>query len=290
MLFLLVVAVLNSAVTAQNVNRIIGGEECCPHSQPWQVALYYFDLFYCGGVLINECWVLTAAHCYMTNIQIRLGAHNLTSYGDMEQVTFAEKNFTHCGFNNTTYDNDIMLLKLASRARINPTIQVIPLAVDMVEVGTICLTSGWGTMTSLVETYPEVLQCVNVSVVSEVICVESYTEDEITSNMLCAGNAEGGRDSCQGDSGGPLVCDSVLHGITSWGHRPCGEPNKPGIYTRVVNYISWIQEIMDSETLIAISSPFLHVLSFPAPVTWKIQQPCGYYELGMKQVFVGDVL
>lgn len=46
----------------------------------------------------------------------------------------------------------------------------------------------------------------------------------------------------QGDSGGPLVCDSKLYGVTSWGHTPCGEPNHPGVYTKVCNYLTWIKE------------------------------------------------
>ncbi|XP_053307522.1 transmembrane protease serine 9-like [Spea bombifrons] len=248
MLLLFIAALLGPAAKAHAVNRIIGGEECDSHSQPWQVALYYFDVFICGGVLIHESWVLTAAHCYMSNIQVRLGAHNLKMVEDFEQLTYAEKQFCHSDFNTVTYDSDIMLLKLASPATLNQNIQTIPLPWQVAEEGTNCLTSGWGTTTSPDERYPDVLQCVNITVVSMSVCQERYPNDVITDNMLCAGVVEGGKDSCQGDSGGPLVYDSVLQGITSWGERPCGEPNKPGIYTKVFNYINWISDIMERET------------------------------------------
>uniref|UniRef100_A0A8C5QCT2 Peptidase S1 domain-containing protein n=1 Tax=Leptobrachium leishanense TaxID=445787 RepID=A0A8C5QCT2_9ANUR len=244
MIFVLVAALLGSAVTGQNIDRIVGGEECEPTSHPWQVALFYFDAFFCGGVLINECWALTAAHCNMTNIQVRLGAHNILIPGEYDQYTFAEDRFPHPDFNETTYDNDIMLLKLASPAVIGQYVQSILLPGVEVEEGTSCTTSGWGTTTSPMETYPDVLQCVNVMTMSD--CQQYYPEDIITDNMLCAGILEGGRDACQGDSGGPLICDLVLHGITSWGHRPCAELNKPGIYTKVTRYMEWISQTIEA--------------------------------------------
>ncbi|KAM4703008.1 trypsin-like [Rhinophrynus dorsalis] len=229
-------------VNGQHYNRIIGGKECVANSQPWQCSLHYFDQHVCGGTLIDKSWVLTAAHCQLPSLQIRLGDHNLNVYEGKEQFTYAEKICPHKSFNPHTYDNDIMLLKLPSPVTLNAYVQTIPLGCPAVADGTNCLVSGWGTTTSPEETFPEVLQCVAISAVSQSVCQQSYATDDITDNMLCAGVMEGGKDSCQGDSGGPLVCDSKLHGITSWGNIPCAEQNKPGIYTKVCNYMNWIQE------------------------------------------------
>lgn len=69
--------------------------------------------------------------------------------------------------------------------------------------------------------------------------------------MLCAGDTRSGgnqanlHDACQGDSGGPLVCESDRHmtlvGIISWGIG-CGQKDVPGVYTKVANYLDWIQD------------------------------------------------
>ncbi|KAF6077930.1 kallikrein related peptidase 13 [Phyllostomus discolor] len=88
--------------------------------------------------------------------------------------------------------------------------------------------------------YPQTLQCANIQLRSDEECRQVYP-GRITPNMLCAGTQEGGKDSCEGDSGGPLVCNGTLYGIISWGDFPCGQPNRPGVYTRVSQYISWIQ-------------------------------------------------
>ncbi|KAM6153739.1 kallikrein-13-like isoform 2-T2 [Erethizon dorsatum] len=89
--------------------------------------------------------------------------------------------------------------------------------------------------------YPKTLQCANIPLYSDEECRRVYP-GKITTNMLCAGTKEGGKDSCEGDSGGPLVCNNTLHGIISWGDFPCGQPNRPGVYTRVSQYVSWIHE------------------------------------------------
>ncbi|XP_041601962.1 kallikrein-13 isoform X3 [Vulpes lagopus] len=89
--------------------------------------------------------------------------------------------------------------------------------------------------------YPQTLQCANIQLRSDEECRQVYP-GKITPNMLCAGTKEGGKDSCEGDSGGPLICNGTLHGIISWGDFPCGQPNRPGVYTRVSQYVLWIRE------------------------------------------------
>uniref|UniRef100_A0A8C3C2X4 trypsin n=1 Tax=Cairina moschata TaxID=8855 RepID=A0A8C3C2X4_CAIMO len=88
--------------------------------------------------------------------------------------------------------------------------------------------------------YPELLQCLKAPILSNQECQDAYP-GEITSNMICIGFLEGGKDSCQGDSGGPVVCNGELQGIVSWGIG-CALKGYPGVYTKVCNYVDWIQE------------------------------------------------
>ncbi|XP_075184683.1 trypsin-like [Anomaloglossus baeobatrachus] len=246
MALLLVAALLGSAVNAYSIERIIGGYECVPHSRPWQVALYYFDVYICGGALINEYWVLTAAHCNVSNIQVRLGEHNRYMDEGTEQFTYAIKICPHGGYCMMTYNNDIMLLKLARPAVLNEYVNIIPLcSPECLEHCDTCHISGWGTTTSPQESYPDVLMCLNVTIFSDAECQAFY--GDVTENMLCAGVREGGMDSCQGDSGGPLVCGSCICGIISWGDPVCAQPNKPGVYTKVCKYLDWINNVMENE-------------------------------------------
>ncbi|XP_036088560.1 kallikrein-13 isoform X3 [Rousettus aegyptiacus] len=96
-------------------------------------------------------------------------------------------------------------------------------------------------------TYPKTLQCADIQLRSDEECRQKYP-GKITPNMLCAGTKEGGQDSCDGDSGGPLICNGTLHGIVSWGDFPCGQPDRPGVYTRVSQYVSWIQETIENKS------------------------------------------
>ncbi|XP_069805149.1 trypsin-like [Dendropsophus ebraccatus] len=240
MSLLLVAALLGTLVDGRSYNRIIGGFECKPNSQPWQVSLHYFDQHACGGILIDETWVLTAAHCQLPSLQIRLGDHNIAEYEGTEQFSYADRMCPHPGFDPVTYDNDIMLLKLPSPVTLNENVQIIPLGCPLPPDGTKCSASGWGSTTSPDETYPSALRCVSVELIPDDTCRGAYP-GEITENMLCAGVLAGGKDTCQGDSGGPLVCNSQLSGITSWGNIPCGVANRPGVYTRICNYLNWIR-------------------------------------------------
>ncbi|XP_026634275.1 trypsin-like [Microtus ochrogaster] len=86
---------------------------------------------------------------------------------------------------------------------------------------------------------PDLLQCLNAPILSQSACQSAYP-GQITSNMICVGYLEGGKDSCQGDSGGPVVCNGQLQGIVSWGYG-CAQKNLPGVYTKVCNYVTWIK-------------------------------------------------
>ncbi|XP_027428841.1 anionic trypsin [Zalophus californianus] len=208
-------------------------------SVPYQVSLnsgYHF----CGGSLISDQWVVSAAHCYKSRIQVRLGEYNIDVQEGDEQFIDSSKVIRHPSYNSWTLDNDIMLIKLSSPAVLNTQVSTISLPSARASAGTYCLISGWGNTLSSGTNHPELLQCLDAPLLSQTQCETSYP-GKITKNMLCAGFLEGGKDSCQGDSGGPVVCKGELQGIVSWGYG-CAQKNKPGVYTRVYNYVDWIKK------------------------------------------------
>ncbi|KAM6032529.1 LOW QUALITY PROTEIN: kallikrein-14-like [Theristicus caerulescens] len=231
------VLVASTASSVAGETRVVGGMDCEPHSQPWQVAILDMYKLYCGGVLVARQWVVTAAHCTTPGVTtIRLGKHNLYTREWGEAQKMVQKLVAHPNYNPTTKDNDIMMIKLLTPVTLTSRIQPIPVASCLPEPGTTCVTSGWGAISSPEVSYPDVLQCVNVTIFSMAECRRLYP-GSITENMLCAGSLQGG------DSGGPLVCNGTLQGIVSWGMEKCGQPKRPGD-TKVCRYAQWIQKTM----------------------------------------------
>ncbi|KAG8547202.1 hypothetical protein GDO81_028853, partial [Engystomops pustulosus] len=128
--------------------KIVGGYTCPKSSVPWQVSLnagYHF----CGGSLINNLWVVSAAHCYKTSIQVRLGEHNIAVSEGTEQFINSAKIIRHTWYEPKTLDNDIMLIKLASPATLNAHVGTVALPTNCAPAGTQCLISGWGNTLSI---------------------------------------------------------------------------------------------------------------------------------------------
>ncbi|KAJ7303974.1 hypothetical protein JRQ81_011490 [Phrynocephalus forsythii] len=226
-------------------DKIIGGYDCPPHSQPWQVYLTYGDgNRWCGGSLINEEWIVSAAHCYKppSTLVAHLGEHDTTTDEGTEQHIQVAKAIPYPEYNARDIDNDIMLIKLSQPAQLNHFVHPVEISPNCPVAGAKCLVSGWGNLRTSGVEYPDVLQCLNVPIMTSSACARAYP-GAITSNMFCAGYLEGGKDSCQGDSGGPLVCDGELTGIVSWG-AGCAMRNYPGVYTTLCNYRSWIEEVL----------------------------------------------
>ncbi|XP_026543072.1 cationic trypsin-3-like [Notechis scutatus] len=247
MKFIWLVAFLGAAVAFpiddEDDDKIVGGYTCQKHSVPYQVSLFSGRHF-CGGSIINSQWIVSAAHCYKSRIQVRLGEHSLTKNDGSEQYIDSVKVIRHPKYNSRTLDNDIMLIKLSKAATLNSRVSAVRLPSSCPSSGAQCLVSGWGNTLSSGTRYPDLLQCLSIPVLSQSQCNKAYP-GQITNNMFCAGYVEGGKDSCQGDSGGPVVCNGVLQGVVSWGEG-CAQRGKPGVYTKVCNYISWIQQTIRS--------------------------------------------
>ncbi|XP_006887233.1 PREDICTED: cationic trypsin-3-like [Elephantulus edwardii] len=238
---LIILALLGAAAafSTDDDDKIVGGYTCQANSVPYQVSLnsgYHF----CGGSLINSQWVVSAAHCYKSRIQVRLGEHNIEVLEGNEQFINSAKVIRHPQYSSSKLDNDIMLIKLNTPATISSRVSTISLPTSCAATGTQCLISGWGNTLSSGTNYPELLQCLKAPVLSDAQCKAAYP-GQITSNMICLGFLEGGKDSCQGDSGGPVVCNGQLQGIVSWGYG-CAQKGKPGVYTKVCNYVNWITQ------------------------------------------------
>ncbi|KAF7474562.1 kallikrein-7 [Marmota monax] len=222
-------------------DKIIDGFPCERGSHPWQVALLKNSQLHCGGVLLDERWVLTAAHCRMSEYNVHLGSDRL---GDKSaQKIRASKSFRHPGYSTKTHANDLMLVRLNSRARLSSKVKKVDLPSSCEPPGTTCTVSGWGTTTSPDVTFPAALMCSDVQLISSKDCKKVY-KDLLGKTMLCAGVPDSKTNTCNGDSGGPLVCKGTLQGIVSWGTFPCGQPNDPGVYTQVCKFTSWIKETM----------------------------------------------
>ncbi|XP_042283134.1 chymotrypsin B-like [Thunnus maccoyii] len=222
---------------------IVNGEEAKPHSWPWQVSLQKSSgSHYCGGSLINQNWVVTAAHCPVGEYDlVVLGAHDRSSTEDVQVIGVGQA-FTHPDYNSPTrFNNDIQLIKLARPAQINRRVSPVCLAEtrDNFPPGTTCMTTGWG-WTSGNGNPATRLQQAALPLLTNSKCSQFFG---ITSKMICAG--ANGTSSCKGDSGGPLVCQKAgawtLVGVVSFGRVPC-DTMAPGVYARVTALRTWIDQ------------------------------------------------
>ncbi|XP_074511107.1 tryptase-2-like [Sebastes fasciatus] len=237
-------------------SSIIGGQDAPKGRWPGMVHLNLTDgkgvKWRCGGTILNSQWVLTAANCWEREPAplwrrsfVAVGLDKLQKAGSryMEISTV----MSNPDYNRVTYINDIALVKLKKTVRFEKN--VAPVSLDRADTfgpSSECWIVGWGykgTNDPLPD--PETLQELKISIIPHSVCKAKYPA--LTSDQLCAGGVEaGGKDACQGDYGGPLMCRAadggeVQVGIMSYGSPAgCGLPGRPGVYTKVFKYLSFI--------------------------------------------------
>ncbi|XP_030583236.1 granzyme B-like [Archocentrus centrarchus] len=234
LLVLIFVLILHDQV---HTGEIIGGHEASPHSRPYMVLLQMHRTYghpaHCGGFLLNEDFVMTAAHCHATSYKVLLGLHDFHKQNGVQHV-LVEKSFPHDDYDGDTYENDIMLLKLSSKAVFNKNVKSIVLA-DRGDdsLPQSCVVSGWGR-TKTVNHMSVKLMEANVTLIDNQQCASAM--------FYCS---QGETGPGVGDSGGPLVCgDGKAYGVVSTSSSP--NPDVPTIYryTMIPHYRDWVDSII----------------------------------------------
>lgn len=243
----LLAVLFSLSVSAANT-EIVGGQDAIAHEFPFQASIQYKSgEHFCGGSLIKPNWVLTAAHCMdipKERMQVVMGLHDRTKTEGVETFEVADIIIHHKY--SSALEFDIALIELKGNSKQTPIalneeeLRISPVKQTMVWV------SGWGMLRSGGFKLPNILQKVEVPLVSQDECNAPASYDgDIKDHMICAGFKQGGKDSCQCDSGGPLFMKSEntfsLVGIVSYGDG-CARPNKYGVYTKVNYFTSWIEQ------------------------------------------------
>lgn len=287
---------MNSGLMAEplqvvsKIPKILNGTETDISKWPWMVALVrsgfsVIDGQFCGGTLISDRWILTAAHCVIdettATVKVFVG-HTRLSEATQSDLHSISQIVIHPAYNQLTLDSDIALLELSEVTILTP-IQTLGHYSLNDRPGINATALGWGDTSSVVFDFPDTLNAVDLPLVGNELCAQRTSF--ITDNMLCAGFSTGVKDTCTGDSGGPLVVfDEASQlwyqvGITSFGVG-CEAQGDYGGYTRVKNFSDYISATICLDTeLPAAPIMDLQVAGGDVTVSWTKTTDVGGYRL-----------
>jgi len=271
-LFVLTLLILTSfSFSAAAQQKVVGGVDVDIKDYPWQIALTSSPSGsgFCGGSIIGDSWVLTAAHCVSgesaSGLYIRGGSSSsYASGGDSYSVS---QIIVHPNYSGNSHD--FALIEINGEFDYNTNVQKIDLinaneiAAGVQDGGIMATITGWGT-TSSGGSLASVLQMVEAPIVENDVACGSATDSNgnsgeyscssLDESMICAGDLiDGGEDACQGDSGGPLVVRNadntkwILIGATSWGYG-CADVIYPGVWSKVSYVLEWIDANADTNS------------------------------------------
>ncbi|KAM8782489.1 cathepsin G-like [Rhynchonycteris naso] len=225
--------------------EIIGGQEARPHSHPYMAYLQIQTAGQqsaCGGFLVQEDFVMTAAHCWGRTINVILGAHNISRQERTQQRIPVLRAIRHPGYSEQNLQNDIMLLKLQTRARRNRFVRpvALPRSQARLRPGALCTAAGWGRV-SQSRGGSDTLRDVRLKVQRDQSCSSRFGNVYKAQTQICIGDQRERKAAFRGDSGGPFVCNNVAQGIVSYGD---GTGTPPEVFTRVSSFLPWINRTM----------------------------------------------
>ncbi|CAH2315124.1 coagulation factor IX [Pelobates cultripes] len=238
-------------VTVDPDTKIVGGTDSLKGEFPWQVLLVNTNnVGFCGGSIVNEKWIVTAAHCFNIpgKFLVVAGEHNTEIKEGTEQYMKVKQIIPHPTYNATKskFINDIALLELEQPLKFNDYVRPICIGSkdftdDLLKSQYVSVVTGWGDV-RFEGGQAIILQKLTVPYIDRAICKRS-SRYSIHMNMFCAGYSDQSGDACQGDSGGPHATEYnsfwFLTGITSWGDK-CAQKDKYGVYTKLSRFTSWI--------------------------------------------------
>ncbi|XP_058381241.1 chymase-like [Diceros bicornis minor] len=223
--------------------EIIGGTECKAHSHPYvahlEIVTPQDDLVNCGGFLIRQDFVLTAACSSGRSILVTLGAHNIKEEDTWQKLEVI-KQFSHPKYEGFVVCHDIMLLKLKEQANLTLTVGTLLLLPQFcfIPPERRCWVAGWG-ITEVEESGSYTLQEVKLRLVDPQACRHFTTFDH--NLQLCVGNPRKTKSTFKGDSGGPLLCVGVAQGTVSYGWW---DAKPPAVFTQISHYRPWISGVL----------------------------------------------
>lgn len=251
----------------QRSSKVVGGNDTYLGEFPWTVSVRRSDHHHCGGVIVSNKWILTAAHCVQSrvpsNFVIRIGEYDLHKAEKSSKDYTVDKIVIHDNYSgliksSLTSINGADIALLRTKVNITMNEYAWPVCFPSNEAtsyaGLEAIVVGWGKRNEESNVFSSKLQKVRLPIIDNKICKNWFKmanrEMAINDKIICAGFKDGGKDACHGDSGGPLLAKinnqwSVI-GVVSTGIG-CAKPLLPGLYSRVSSYYKWIEKHTNSE-------------------------------------------